>query len=1679
MKKTRKKYVAGVLCASMVWQIGVIPSAALPGELAAGKGVCLPSSYVSLQNRAASSFAGLEEEDQFVLGKVSQISSDPVGGSLLQITSGWDQSRLSGVAKFKNGRELFGKSEFTLSAYMYYESNQERASAFSVGNSSNYFSVNFSPSALKYAAGGGAAKSVSMKEENVRNRWVSVIVSYREDENQGLVSVYIDGVSVLSDGGIGFKLSQQESVDAYIGGTFVETSYMANGSYDGIAVKGQASDGNFNREQAEAAAAAEEIRSRAENFDFSSVMAGVSDAASAQEAVETWIGTECSDILEQGIAVRPEVTAYTAPGEAYRETFEGTPGTMEFSFKVMNQGAAAVGGSLTVEIPASVDGTGEIPVYDSFSGTHKGTGDKNQSFWLDSNGVHIQAHGGQVQSLNEAEVHYDLDGNGQIEDQDVWLWYGEDKTRDGKPIDGVNCYVSTDLYNWTDMGTVLRTHDMIPAKLATEGIFAKDGVALDESALGTLKAWAKMEEADSNVSQEEIDMAREFLEAYVDPDSETGYDEENLQLAFWNLYTGYCIVERPKMLYNEKTGQYVVVYHQDAPSEANIKNYLEEIEENGSSENTGSRYSRASMGFAVSDTPFGPFKLVNVQWMNGTYGAKPGMARDMNVFLDDTDLDENGVPDAYAIYSTEENAKLNISLLNETYTGPATEGGIDEMVTPSGKTIKTYEARVLSDNSREAPALFKYDGYYYMITSGTSGWNPNPAVYYRAENIFGPWEKMGDPCEGGSSTTFDSQSTCVIPVDEENGKFIYMGDRWRTEGDSSALWYSSYVWLPIEMTSDHRIELKNVSDWDISLLDRLGPVTINTELPETIAYGSAFDLPSAVNITMGGNTFDTPVIWDAPEALGEQVIQGYLTQLDRSISVTVNVVVRDAVYFVDCGAESPEGRTYFNEIEDLCGKTMKNGETPDQAYSPGSWGYQGNNTKARTSGDLYEMLRYVSGGTGRDLSYQFDDLEPGTYDVYLGFYSPVTWPSDRRTAEIAVTGRTELTAEHHIASNVKDMEAFEGVEVGEEGLNILISPENSGSNTDVQISYIAVCRQVPVSVDTKIDAIDVDNPYLPDTIDVTVGGKKYEDTAVEWYEADVEQLGSTIGRKTVRGMLTELDNRLISLEVVSAPANAVYFVDSGAGEKGGEFKKIASMSDAWMKNSSAPDQAYTKGSWGYEGDNTVARQSKADSVYEKLRYVASDGEERTLSYRFDDLEAGTYELRLGFYDPWYQYSLGERQIEISVETDGEKRGEPVAYTITGDQDMVILPEMELEGGEDVRLILTPVNEGSNADAMISYIALCLTEEAEIYYEVKFDSNGGTLIDSQEVLAGDYVEEPEDPQREGYVFAGWYGDKNLTEKWDFASSRVRKDLTLYAKWEKEEDTEIEYYTSRIRVTKKPKQLEYEQNEELNPEGMEVTEYRNATPSDASPSDASKLKRVLEKDEYTLEYDFSAAGVRKVVVSYFGTDQMGQEKEFTDSFTVVVKEREESKPDPDPIPDPGEDGDSDGGSGEDGNGGSSGGGSTGTGAARPVNHGQAPDLLETTGNWSQSADGTWYFVNGEETYCSTWIVSRGTWYYMTQDGSMAVGWIFVDNTWYYMNPENGALMSGWIKEDADGPWYYADLETGKMTVGWRQIDGIWYYFNEQSDGRGSRPYGAMFASETTPDGYLVDENGAWIQ
>lgn len=67
----------------------------------------------------------------------------------------------------------------------------------------------------------------------------------------------------------------------------------------------------------------------------------------------------------------------------------------------------------------------------------------------------------------------------------------------------------------------------------------------------------------------------------------------------------------------------------------------------------------------------------------------------------------------------------------------------DDYLKPSGRFTRNFVKE-----SREAPAVFKYNGKYYMLSSGCTGWDPNIAEIAVADSIMGTWKTIGNPCTG-------------------------------------------------------------------------------------------------------------------------------------------------------------------------------------------------------------------------------------------------------------------------------------------------------------------------------------------------------------------------------------------------------------------------------------------------------------------------------------------------------------------------------------------------------------------------------------------------------------------------------------------------------------------------------------------------------------------------------------------------------------------------------------------------------------------------------------------------------------------------------------------------------------------------------------------------------------------
>jgi beta-galactosidase len=224
-----------------------------------------------------------------------------------------------------------------------------------------------------------------------------------------------------------------------------------------------------------------------------------------------------------------------------------------------------------------------------------------------------------------------------------------------------------------------------------------------------------------------------------------------------------CVMERPKVIYNATTGKYIMWFHLEL---------------------RGKGYSAARVAVAMSDKITGPYTFLHSFRPNGN------MSRDMTLFKDGNS--------AYLIYSSRENYDLRVTKLSDDY------------------LTATEQDKMLFSNHREAPAIFTYNKQYYLITSGCTGWQPNKASIHTASSVWGPWKELSyNPMEGPKAeTTFDGQSTYVLPVAGKENCFIFLADKWNPRN----LKDSRYIWLPVHLKEEQPL-VEWVDEWSLKHFD--------------------------------------------------------------------------------------------------------------------------------------------------------------------------------------------------------------------------------------------------------------------------------------------------------------------------------------------------------------------------------------------------------------------------------------------------------------------------------------------------------------------------------------------------------------------------------------------------------------------------------------------------------------------------------------------------------------------------------------------------------------------------------------------------------------------------------------------------------------------------------------------
>ncbi len=191
------------------------------------------------------------------------------------------------------------------------------------------------------------------------------------------------------------------------------------------------------------------------------------------------------------------------------------------------------------------------------------------------------------------------------------------------------------------------------------------------------------------------------------------------------------IMDRPHILYNEKTGLYVMW-----------------------AKCAGTDFNTSHFGVCISETIEGPFRF------HHKVDSTPYYAGDFDLVKDGDK--------AYVIYE-HPHTKMICQTLTDDYLSLADE-------------VTEHIPRPFPPYTKEAPAFFERNGEKFLLTSGTTGYFPNASEVFRMDDFHSRWESVGDPCIGDyEQTSFRAQFSSVFKHPHIPDLYIALGDRWLTD----------------------------------------------------------------------------------------------------------------------------------------------------------------------------------------------------------------------------------------------------------------------------------------------------------------------------------------------------------------------------------------------------------------------------------------------------------------------------------------------------------------------------------------------------------------------------------------------------------------------------------------------------------------------------------------------------------------------------------------------------------------------------------------------------------------------------------------------------------------------------------------------------------------------------------
>lgn len=1135
-------------------------------------------------------------------------------------------------------------------------------------------------------------------------------------------------------------------------------------------------------------------------------------------------------------------------------------------------------------------------------------------------------------------------------------------------------------------------------------------------------------------------------------------------------------IERPKLIYNKTTEQFVIWGHWE----------------------TKDSYSSSQICVAVSDTVNGDYTYLGhwrpggneKNWrsksVNGStiYVRDDGyesavtnqvtpdgnQSRDMTVFVDG----DKG----YLVSACADKHSICIYELNEEFTD----------VVP-GSEYHVFESAKL-----EAPAIIKAGDYYYLMGSGQSGWYPNQARYAYTKDISDS-EGWSELKLIGNNTSFYSQPTNIMELTSPDGQknYVYMGDRW----NSKKLGDSTYVWLPLEI-SGADMSLSYVPEWSLNaesgtieyeeaeVVSTGKPVTCSVEgqdgygaekandgdyfntnktgtsssyfRPASLPFTWTVDLEEVYDLSRIDISFNQ---WNGSEAYHQYHIYGSVDGnswkhlVDESDNKTtgfkshrlkgqyryVKLEVMKAVK--DKDGQSASFAAGLVEVEVFAGAEAEPAEVT------------GISVTARPVKTTYELFEDFN-PEGLEVTAKYSDgtsakLEADRYEL-SGVDTSVTGKQD-----VIVTYTTEAGKEY---SDTFYVLVYDPDEMYADQLKVVKQPERTvyqaGEAFDAAGMEVRVLMKASASnaVPAKIKELSGDEYELE--YDFDHPGK--EKVTVVYYgvgkNGEERKLTDTVLVTVIDG---DAEYYQTGITVEKEPDKVVYKTGSAFEREGMIVTRTMKASPS---NASPSNASYTEviDEYRVEGDDfTEAGRKTVDILYDgtdrngndkvfkaSVTVTVTDRTSDVVEAELKTVRRGLEELLTGAYAEFVTEEekqeaaakAREKLLDVLKEsgddwtlTDGilDQIGAIEAYylaaypnirlTISGPETLIGGMKITgagliAEGQTDYQQVEIRVSESELPEGMEEI-------EGKAAYAMAFELTVNGEAAEAEVPVWVRMKVPGGIPQEKITILS-VGDGGDAEriipmvKDGFMEFGMNSFGTLIVFSDKENGGGEERILEHIAVTAKPDKTEYRMGEAFDPAGLEVTAYY---------SDGTK-ETVTEYE--VSGFDSGKIGTQTITVIYKG--KMA-------AFEVTVKKRQSSS------------------------------GGSGSGSYSRVIPAAVPNV---PGTWKQDEKGWWYEKAAGGYLKAEWGMIRGMWYYFNEEGYMVTGWFQTGVQWYFLNSDGSMVENNWVL--SGDQWYYLK-SGGAMAAGqWVTWKGKSYYLNQD---------GAMAVNTVTPDGYRVDAEGVWIE